>query len=83
MARRMIGVSDMGHPVGEDHHRARLTNAEVDQMRDMRDAGMMYKDIARHFGVPITTVASICLWQRRVATAVAWRAWREKKGRQA
>lgn len=40
-----------GYRVGDSHHNARLTDHEVEVMRQLRSGGMRVRDIARKFGV--------------------------------
>jgi hypothetical protein len=63
--RRLIRVNEGGRRIGEDHHRAKLTDADVDQILALRDAGMSYGKIASKFddipgGVAKSTVRDIC-----------------------
>lgn len=79
VARRMVGVSDYGVPVGEDHPRAKLTDVEVNKIRDLFEHyGFSYNDIAAMFNVPKSTVSSICRYERRATSAVDWRPARGK-----
>lgn len=69
-----FGVSETGHRVGEAHHRARLSDAEVDQIRTLHEEGKMgYKKLAKEFGVSRATIQSICNFGRRNTTPVAYR----------
>ena len=64
--RRVIGVNASGHPVGEDHHGAVLTDVEVDWMRELYEEGFVgYRALAKWFGVPRDTVVAICKYRRR------------------
>lgn len=59
---------------GEGHHGAKLTNAEVLQMRSLRLTGWMLKDLAAKFGVSPTTVCEVTkgkLWKRAAAEATS------------
>lgn len=63
--RRLIRVNEGGRRIGEDHHRAKLTDADVDQIVAMHEAGMGYRKIASKFddipgGVSKSTVRDIC-----------------------
>lgn len=60
-----MAVNDRGHVVGEDHHRAKLSDHDVWLMLELRDASMRYTDLAEKFGVSKATVASICQGRRR------------------
>lgn len=66
---RIVLVNDSGHIIGEDHWRARLRNATVDNVWDMRDTGMSYQAIATAVGCSKSTVRDICKGRRRAQTA--------------
>lgn len=58
-------INDLGRRIGQGHHRAKLTDTDVDQILALRDAGMSYGAIARKFdnvpgGVAKSTVRDIC-----------------------
>lgn len=62
--RRLIRVNEGGRRIGEDHHRAKLTDADVAQVYAMLDAGMGYARIAKKFddipgGVSKSTIRDI------------------------
>lgn len=53
-------------PPGEKHPRAKLSDAEVNQIRDLREFhGIPYKLLASRFNAPIWTIVNICLFRRR------------------
>lgn len=43
--RRFVGVNERGYRVGEDHHRSRLSNADVDMIHLLHEAGLTYRQI--------------------------------------
>lgn len=58
-------VNDCGRRIGEGHHRAKLSDTDVDQILALRDAGMSYGKIAAKLdhvpgGVAKSTVRDIC-----------------------
>lgn len=65
MSRRFVGVNDRGHVVGQDHHRAKLTDHEVGLVLELRADGMKIRDIAGKMDVSPTTVADICSGRTR------------------
>ena len=80
---KIVAVDEHGRRVGESHPRAKLTDHEVELIRQlaegevMRNAqgrfekrGLTYAEIAAKFDVATETVKSICLYRKR-ATAVA------------
>lgn len=46
MGKRLVGVNELGRRVGEDHHNAKLTDAEVQLMWGLRAEGWGYARIA-------------------------------------
>lgn len=80
MARPLVGVGDYGVPVGEDHPGARLSNADVDRIRELHEeSGFSYGVLAVMFNVHKQTIAAICQYRRRATAAVAWRASKRKE----
>lgn len=66
MMKKTIGVNEKGLRVGEDHQRAKLTNAEVERMRKLHEEeGFGYRRLARMFEVGKTTVRNICGYRVR------------------
>lgn len=55
-----------GWRVGETHHRAKLTDHDVELMRVLHDGGMNCSEIARKFDCARTTVSSIVNYRHRV-----------------
>lgn len=64
--RRLVRINEGGRRIGEDHHRAKLSDADVDQILALRDAGLSYGKIAAKFddiaenGIGKSTVRDIC-----------------------
>jgi DNA-binding transcriptional regulator YiaG len=51
---------------GAFHHKARLSTAQVDEMRELHEqARMSYKKLAARFNVAKETVAAVCAYRRR------------------
>jgi hypothetical protein len=51
----LVGVSEKGLRVGEYHPNAKLTNREVDTLRDLHESGYGYRRLAKMFDIGITT----------------------------
>lgn len=69
-----IAVDENGLRIGETHPNAKLTDAQVDEMRDLRELkGWTYDQLAAHFGVPYITVQKICTYERRASTIARWK----------
>lgn len=69
-ARRAVSVNDAGHVIGQDHHRAKLSNHDVYLILELRDEGMAYSLIAAKFETSKATIADICKGRRRAQSAV-------------
>jgi DNA-binding transcriptional regulator YiaG len=73
-SRELIAVNDAGLPIGEGHHRAKLSDAEVDEMRDLREARWWsIPRLARKFSVSVSTVHAIVTYRSRAQCPTAWR----------
>lgn len=70
---RLVGVTDKGCRVGQDHPRAKLTNADIDLLLQMRDDGMSYGRLAEIFEAPKASVACWCKATRRNTAPTAFR----------
>lgn len=73
MGKRIVGVNERGLRVGQDHQRAKLTDAAVEMIRRLHEEGLSYQVIAIKFDIAKSTVQDICTYRRRAQTAVAWR----------
>jgi len=67
---RAVSVNDAGHVVGQDHHRAKLTDHDIWLIHSLRAEGLGYKLIAVKFEVSAATIESICLGRRRAHLVV-------------
>lgn len=54
--RRTLAVNDKGYRLGEDHHRAKLTNHEVDLVLELLDGGMSERLVAEKMEISRRTV---------------------------
>lgn len=73
MARRYVGITEAGHPCGEGHHRAKLSDADVELIFALRAEGLTYDLIAEKMECAKSTVACILKYRRRVAYPVRWK----------
>lgn len=55
-----VAVNDRGSPIGECHHKAELSNHEVDMLLEFREEGWSYKQLADKFEIKKSTVRNIC-----------------------
>lgn len=73
--RRRVWVNDRGHAIGQDHHRAKLADADIQMIVELRDAGLSWREIAGKFddvpgGVSVRHVRNAYHGIRRGHTAV-------------
>lgn len=74
MEKRIVGVNARGWRVGQDHHGAKLTDAEVELIRELRDEGWTYACLAEKFETSKDTIAAICTYRRRGEMPVRFKA---------
>lgn len=69
-----VALDERGQRIGESHQNAKLSNAEVDRMRDLREEEKWsYERLAALFQVPKATVQKICNYDRRATTIARWK----------
>jgi hypothetical protein len=69
----LVAYGESGRRVGESHHRSRISNAMVEKVRDLREIShLSYAAISEETGVPMSSVAMICTYQRRNVRAVRY-----------
>ncbi|NFV82111.1 hypothetical protein [Magnetospirillum aberrantis] len=62
---RVVAVNEAGLRCGEDHPGAKLTDSEVELIRQLRESGMSYGVLADKFDVSKSCIADICKYRRR------------------
>ena len=63
---KTVAVNDAGFRIGEDHQNAKLTDHEVDLIRQLHEKdGVSYRTLAEKFGVSKGSIVKICLYERR------------------
>lgn len=75
MSKRItFGVNETGHALGEAHHRAKLTDEDVELIRDIYEEGMCgYLTLARVWNVDKATIRDIVTYRRRASTPAEYR----------
>lgn len=73
MSPRMVGLNEQGRRVGDSHHNAKLTDAEVELMLAMHADGWGYRRLAAKFEVSKSLVRYICKGRWRGQVATVWR----------
>lgn len=62
----LVKVNDLGRRIGDSHHRATLTDDEVELIRTIHEEGKIgYRTLAKFYGVSRSTIAKICKYERR------------------
>lgn len=71
---RYVCVNDRGMRIGEHHPGSKLSDADIEKIRDLREyGGWSYGRIAREYGVTRGCIAKICLYERRVETIAGFK----------
>lgn len=72
---RLCAVNDAGHVIGQDHHRAKFSNHEIDLMIELHaeGEGLCYREIAEKFETSKWTVRDYIKGRRRGQLAVGQR----------
>lgn len=73
MSDDLVGVNERGYRVGETHPIAKLTDVQVDQIRELAEEGASYRQLAEAFGVSKSLIAAICRYEVRVQWPVRWK----------
>lgn len=69
----MVSVNERGHVVGQDHHRAKLSDHDIDLIVELREDGMGYAEIAAKFEISKGMAHDYCNGRRRLHTATGQR----------
>lgn len=70
---KKIGYNEYHRQVGESHHRAKLTDDEIERIRTLHEEGMTYAALSVMFNMAIPSIAKICRFERRNNLAVYWK----------
>lgn len=71
---RLVGLNENGFRIGEDHPQSKLTNQQVDVIRELHDSGTMgYLRIARIFSVSKNAVKKIVTCESRWQVATKFK----------
>lgn len=74
MTKRAVAFNDRGYRIGESHHNAKLTDHEVDVVRQLREEhGLTYSSLAEKFEVSVDLIRQICRYKLRCDTPARWR----------
>lgn len=74
MTKRAVAVNEKGYRIGESHHNAKLSDADVEMVRQLREEHrLQYAEIAEKFEVSRELVKKICQYRNRCETVARWR----------
>lgn len=73
MPARTIALNETGRRVGDSHHNAKLTNAEVDLLLSLHDEGLGYRRLSAKFEISKSLARNICKGRARCQTPSAWK----------
>jgi hypothetical protein len=68
LCRLIIKLSDRGLRIGESHGRAKLTDRDVELLRQLRDQGWSLTHLAEKFDLSRRHVLRICSHRQRATT---------------
>jgi DNA invertase Pin-like site-specific DNA recombinase len=68
----MLAINEKGYRIGEDHHRAKLTNHDIELIHALLDDGMSQQLVATKFDVSRRTVRDIAAGRIRCQTAARY-----------
>lgn len=78
--RRLVAINDKGRRVGEEHHKAKLSNNDIELMRRMYEEypvghpkHLGFSKLAKIFECSRTHVVEICTYQQRAQTVAGFR----------
>lgn len=73
MASQVIGLNAQGLRVGQYHQRAKITDAQVLRLHDLRAQGWGYARLAAEFGISKRHVRNICSGKSRCQSVAQFR----------
>lgn len=64
--RQVVWLTEEGRRAGGTHHRARLTDEQVEEIRCLHETGMVgYRSLAKQYGVSRSCIQRICNYETR------------------
>jgi hypothetical protein len=76
---KKVPVNEYGKRIGEGHPRSRLTDEQIDRIRDLHeDHNLTYLQLGEMYSVPRTTIASICSMQDELRLRLGGRSYKLK-----
>lgn len=75
---KMVQIGEYGKRVGESHGRAKLSDHEIDLVRQLKDEGMPVGEIAEKMEISRRYVYKLVNYERRASIVAEWKRWRGK-----
>jgi len=73
MKHETLTLNERRYRIGETHHRAKLSDDQVDRMRELHEEqGVGYRTLAKMFDVSKSTARDICQYKIRAQTPEYW-----------
>jgi len=69
----LIQIGEYGKRVGETHGRAKLTDHEIDLVRQLKEEGMPATEIAAKMEISKRYVYKLVNYERRASVVAEWR----------
>jgi hypothetical protein len=69
--RKVVTIPELARRIGESHHRAKLTDHDVDLILALADGGMSYAQIAQKFEVSKSCVQHVVSGRNRSRRTVS------------
>lgn len=69
--------NERGLPIGQDHHKARLTQCQVEELCALRESGWSQQELADKYGVARRTIRDVLSgrsWHKTAAVVTPWQA---------
>lgn len=71
--KKLVAIGETNRRIGEDHPKAVLSNAQVDEVFEMRERGLSYGQIARRFKVTRQNIRDVLSCRTRAQYAVRFK----------
>jgi transposase-like protein len=55
-----VAINSRGRRIGQGHHRAKYSDSLVSRIVELHQSGIGYRQLARKFDIPRSTIADIC-----------------------
>lgn len=68
-----VGVNERGLRVGQDHHRAKLTDADIDMLLALHEEGWGYRRLAAKFEISRSHAQRLCKGRQRSQRVASWK----------